>query len=187
MVNKYGLDESTAVPDVPRLLKNCFYTCDKAAVMAAREGDTVAFARAVGPALLARAGSIADRVPTVAHWLTRIARDMGVNEIANEMFSRDDLFRMGNGDRIELIPEWWKNDDPELLLDTRYGLFADNVHLTISNTIATGGLGREAELAIRHGWVKTSAQWFEFAMALDHVTQYTTDAMYRSVLPPGMM
>jgi len=186
MVDDYGLDENTAVPDVPRLLSNCFYTTDKAAIAAANEGDELAFARAVGPALVARAASIADRVPTIAHWLTRVARDMSDAKIADEMFSRDDLFRMGNGDRIELIPEWWKNDDPELLLDTRFGLFVDNVHQRISNTVATGGLGREAELAVRHKWVKTSAEWFAFASALDHVTVYTSDSLYRSVLPPGM-
>jgi len=187
MANKYGLDESTAVPDVPRLLKNCFYTTDNFALAAAKQGDEMAFARAVGPAIVARAGSIADRVPTIAHWMTRIARDMGVKDITNEMFSRDDLFRMGNGERVEILPEWWKNDDPASLLDVRYGMFVDNVHLQISNSQATGGLGREAELAIRHGWVKTASEWFEFATMLTHVSQHTSDADFRSIVPKGMM
>jgi len=187
VVNKYGLDESTAVPDVPRLLANCFYTTAKEAVQAARDGDSVKFARVVGPALLARAGSIADRVPTIATWLTRCAESLSDDKMYDELFSRDDMYRLGVEDMTELLPEWWKNDDPEKLLDTRYGSFSDNVYRQVSNSVATGGLGREANLAVRHGWVRTTAEWYEFAAILDAVSVHTSDEMFRSIVPPGMM
>jgi len=186
VVNAHGLDLATAVPDVPRLLSNCFYTTAAEAVAAAREGDANMFGRVVGPALMARAGSIADRVPSIARWLVTIASDLSP-DISNDMFSRDDLFRLGSGSIEELIPEWWKNDDPERLLDTRYERFADQIHRQISNTIATGGLRREADLAIRHGWTKTSDEWFEFVTTLESVSHLTTDEAYRRIVPSGMM
>lgn len=186
VVNSHGLDVETAMPDVPRLLANCFYTTAHEAVQAARDGDTNMFGRVVGPALLARAGSIADRVPSVARWLVGIANDLSP-DVTNDMFSRDDLFRLGQGSLEELIPEWWKNDDPEKLLDTRYERFSDMVNRQISNTVATGGLRREADLAIRHGWVKTSDEWFEFVTTLESVSHLTNDEAYRRIVPSGMM
>lgn len=190
IVNQNGLDEATAMPDVPRMLANCFYTTAKEAVGAARDGDPVQFARVAGPALIARAGSIADRVPSVAHWLTRLASGLtnkDGNPISDEMFSRDDMYRLGVEDLTELLPEWWKDDAPEKLLDTRYGSFCDNVYRQVSNSIATGGLSREADLAVRHGWVKTSAEWFNYVNMLSAVDCTTTDEVYRRIMPPGMM
>lgn len=192
-VNQHGLDESTAMPDVPRMLANCFYTTAKEAVAAAETGDSVTFARVVGPALIARAGSIAERVPSVARWLTKIASRLSTGDttdgeqIADEMFSREDMFRLGVADLTELLPEWWKDDDPEKLLDTRYGSFCDNVFRQVSNSIATDGLSREATLAVRHGWVKTRAEWFEYVNTLEAVDYTTADEVYRSIMPPGMM
>lgn len=184
---EYGLDASTAVPDVPRMLENCFYTTAKEAVKAAAEGDAVQFARVVGPALIARAGSIADRVPSIAHWLTKLAGSLdGKDGIADEMFSRDDLFRLGVADLTELLPEWWKDDDPQKLLDTRYGSFCDNVYRQVSNAIATGGLIREADLAVRHGWVRTNSEWFDFVRMLDAITLTTSEEVYRRLVPSGM-
>jgi len=198
IVTQYGLDESTATPDVPRMLANCFYTTAKEAVAAAKDGDAVSFARVVGPALIARAGSIADRVPSVARWLTKLASvltdgDTGQRNskdgelIADEMFSRDDMYRLGVADLTELLPEWWKDDDPVKLLDTRYGSFCDNVYRQVSDSIATDGLSREANLAIRHGWVKTRAEWFNYVNMLEAVGCTTADEVYRSIMPPGMM
>lgn len=193
VVTQHGLDASTAVPDVPRMLANCFLTTAKEAVVAAAEGNSALFARVVGPALIARAGSIADRVPSVAHWLVRLAESLMKRSaeqdggIADDMFTRDDLFRLGVADLTELLPEWWKDDDPEKLLDTRYGSFCDNVYRQVSNSIATGGLSREADLAVRHGWVKTSAEWFEYANTLPAIHCSTADEVYRKVMPPGMM
>lgn len=190
VVTQNGLDESTAAPDVPRLLANCFYTTSKAAVEAAKAGDKTAFAREVGPALIARAGSIADRVPSVARWLTQRAGELATDDgsnITDEMFSRDDMYRLGVADLNELLPEWWKNDDPEKLLDTRYGSFCDNVHRQVSNSIASGGLSREADLAVRHGWVRTRAEWFNYVNTLDAVNCTTSDEVYRSIMPAGML
>lgn len=193
LVNAYGLDESTAVPDVPRMLANCFYTTAKEAVVAAREGDHARLARVVGPALIARAGSIADRVPSVAHWFTRLASELvdgsctsDGTPLADDMFSRDDMYRLGVADLTELLPEWWRDDDPEKLLDTRYGSFCDNVYRQVSNSVATDGLSREADLAIRHGWVKTSAEWFNYVTALSAVGCATSNEAYRGIVPPGM-
>lgn len=190
VVNKYGLDEASAIPDVPRMLGNCFYTTAKEAVEAAKDGDPITFGRVAGPALIARAGSIAERVPSVARWITRLANgltDRDGNVITDEMFSRDDLFRLGVADLTELMPEWWKDDDPEKLLDLRYGSFCDNVFRQVSNSIASGGLSREAELAVRHGWVKTTAEWFEYVTLLDAVDCHTCDDVYRRIVPSGMM
>jgi len=190
VVNRYGLDEVSAVPDIPRLLRNCFYTTAKEAVDAAKHGDPVIFGRVTGPALIARAGSIADRVPSIARWLTRLANSFtnkDGNGITDEMFSRDDLYRLGKDDLTELLPEWWKDDDPEKLLDIKYGSFSNNVFRQVSNSIATGGLSREADLAVRHGWVKTSAEWFEYVTLLDAVHFQTADDVYRRIVPPGMM
>lgn len=186
VVNANGLDLATAVPDVPRMLASCFYTTAREAVQAAQQGDSNAFGRVVGPALLARAGSIADRVPSVARWLVNIATTLSP-DVTNDMFSRDDMFRMGQGTLEELLPEWWKNDDPERLLDQRYEAFADNIVRQISNTVATGGLSREADLATRHGWVKTTTEWFEYVSMLESVTHLTTDQAYRHAMPPGMV
>jgi len=194
IVTEHGLDEATAMPDVPRMLANAFYTTAKDAVQAAKDGDSVQFARVVGPALMARAGSIAERVPSIAHWLTRLASGTSggcfTNDglpIADEMFSRDDMYRLGVADLTELLPEWWKDDDPEKLLDTRYGSFCDNVFRQVSNSIATGGLSREADLAVRHGWVKTNSEWFEFVNMLSAVDCSTPDEVYRRIVPAGMM
>lgn len=187
VVNKYGLDGATAVPDVPRLLKNCFYTTCKEAVVAAREGDALTFGRVVGPALVARAGPLAERVPSIARWLYRMSRELARGtHLDDAMFTRDDMYRLGSGDMVELLPEWWKNDDPAMLFDTRYGTFCDNVSRQISNSVASGGIEREATLAVRHGWVKTSCEWFEFVQQLDVVGYETSDTMFRSILPPGM-
>lgn len=190
VVNQHGLEESTAMPDVPRMLRNCFYTTAKEAIEAAKQGDSVTFGRVVGPALIARAGSIADRVPSIARWLTRLASSMSGDDgkgITDEMFSREDLFRLGKDDLVELLPEWWKDDDPEKLLDVKYGSFCDNVFRQVSNSVATGGLSREADLAVRHGWVKTTAEWFEYVTMLDAVNCETADEVYRRIMPPGMM
>lgn len=190
VVNQYGLDETTAMPDVPRMLANCFYTTAKEAIALAKHGDPLGFGRVVGPALIARAGSIADRAPSIAHWLTRLAggfTNKDGDTIADEMFSRDDMYRLGVEDMNELLPEWWKNDDPAKLLDTRYGSFCDNVLRQVSNSIATGGLCREADLAVRHGWVKTKSEWFNFVNTLTAVECTTSDEDYRRIVPPGMM
>jgi hypothetical protein len=176
------------------MLANCFYTTAKEAVTAAKDGNAVSFVRVVGPALIARAGSIADRVPSIAHWMTKLASGStsgyylkdGI-PIADEMFSRDDMYRLGVEDLTELLPEWWKDDDPVKLLDTRYGSFSDNVFRQVSNSIATGGLSREADLAVRHGWVKTTAEWFNYVTTLSAVDCTTADEVYRSIVPPGMM
>jgi len=190
IVNQHGLDEATAMPDVPRMLCNCFYSTAKDAINAAKHGDPQAFGRAVGPALIARAGSIADRVPSIARWLTRLASELTDKDgkgITDEMFSRDDLFRMNMGDLTELLPEWWQDDDPEKLLDTKYGSFCDNVYRQVSNSVATGGLSREADLAVRHGWVKTTSEWFEYVTMLDAISWSTADEVYRRIVPAGMM
>jgi hypothetical protein len=191
VVNKYGLDEDTAVPDIPRLLSNCFYTTAKEAVNAAKAGDATAFGRTVGPALIARAASIADRVPTVARWLTKMCLEFGDISITDEMFSRDDLFRLGADTMVEVLDpelEWWKDDDPEkILTDIRYGSFCDSVHRQVSNSIAEGGLTREADLAVRHGWVKTTSEWHCFVTNLEMVTCHTPDQLYRKIVPSGMM
>ena len=192
VVNANGLDESTAIPDVPRMLENVFYTTAKVAVNAAIGGDPVGFSRLVGPALIARAGQIADRVPSVAHWLTRLANGLARScghdgEISDEMFSRDDMYRLGVAELNELLPEWWKDDDPQKLLDTRYGTFCDNVNRQVSNSIAAGGLRREADLAVRHGWVKTNSEWFEYVNMLSAIELTTPDEVYRKIVPAGMM
>jgi hypothetical protein len=186
VVNAYGLDEDTACPDVPRMLENCFYSTAREAVEAAKNGDAITMGRVVGPALIARAGSIAEHVPSIARWLTRVANDLAP-EISDEMFTRDDMFRLGRDDLFELIPEWWKDDDPEKLLDVKYGKFSDNVNRQISNSIATGGLLREVDLAIRHKWVRTSQEWFEFVNLLDAVDHHTKDDVYRKIVPKGMI
>ena len=183
---EYGLDADTAMPDVPRMLENCFYTTAKEAVQAAVAGETAPFGRVVGPALIARAGSIADRVPSVARWLTQLAGSFNGGEIVDEMFTRDDMFRLGVADLNELLPEWWKDDDPQKLLDTRYGSFTDNVNRQVSNSIATGGLSREADLAMRHGWVKTKSEWFDFVTCLEAINLTTPDEVYRKIVPAGM-
>ena len=186
VVNRYGLDEDTACPDIPRMLENCFYSTAREAIDAAKDGDAIAMGRVVGPALIARAGSIAERVPSIARWLCRIANSLAP-EIADEMFTRDDLFRLGRDDLFELIPEFWKDDDPEKLLDIKYGKFSDNVNKQVSTTIATNGLLREVDLATRHGWVRTSAEWYEFVTYLDAVTYQTADDVFRKIVPKGMI
>jgi len=69
----------------------------------------------------------------------------------------------------------------------KYGSFADNVVRQVSNSVAAGGLSREADLAIRHGWVKSSQEWFEYATMLDAITNHTQDDDYRRIMPKGMM
>lgn len=192
VVNAYGLDEATAIPDVPRLLENVFYTTAKEAVKAAVGGDALQFSRVVGPAMIARAGQMADRAPSIAHWLVRLANGLSRScghdgEIADEMFSRDDMYKLGVAELAELLPEWWKDDDPQKLLDTRYGSFCDNVNRQVSNSIAAGGLSREADLAVRHGWVKTSSEWFDFVNMLSAINLSTPDGVYRKIVPSGMM
>lgn len=186
-VNKYGLDESTAVPDVPRLLKNAGYSTSKEAVTAAIEGDGMTFGRVVGPALLARAGSIAARTPTVARWLVKLSQDLGVkHDIGDHEFSRDDVYKLGTDDMTELLPEFWKNDDPEKILDIRYETFSDGVLREISNSVSSGGVSAEADLALKHGWVKTKSEWYTFASCLEAVGVGTSDADFRSIIPHGM-
>jgi len=185
-VTPHGIDESTAIPDVPRMLRNVFYSTAKEAVEAAKSGDKVAFGRVVGPALIARAGAIATRVPTVARWLTRLSSEV-CDKITDEMFSRDDQFRMGTDAVHELTPEWWKNDEPEIILDKKFGTFIGNVLKDVSGSIAAGGLQREATLAVKHGWVKSTDEWHTFAGLLEAVNLSTSDADYRSIVPPGMM
>jgi len=185
-VTEFGLDATSAVPDLPRMLRNCFYSCDKAAVKACREGDIVALGRSVGPALIARASSIACRVPTVARWLCILAAGFHAT-IADESFSREDMYRMGKGVELgDLLPEWWKDDDPQTMLDQRYESFLDNVNRQVSNCLSCDGLTHETELAIKHGWVKDAEEWRQFADALNAVTLSTTPAEMRLMLPEGM-
>jgi len=187
-VDKCGLDAHTAVPDVPRLLKNVGYSTAKEAVAAAANGDGDAFARIIGPALLARAGSIAEKVPTIARWLVKVSQHLGTrHNISDEEFSRDDVFKMGTDDMAELLPEFWCNDDPERLCCVRYERFVSKIQRDISNAIATGGIRAESRLAIRHGWVKTESEWCAFASCLEAVSVGTSDADFRAIVPPGMM
>lgn len=187
-VCKYGLDEHTAVPDVPRMLKNLGYSTAKEAVAAAIAGDGVAFARVIGPSMLARAGSIAERVPSIARWIVKMAQHLGLrHDLSDEEFTRDDVFKMGTDDMTELLPEFWKDDDPVKLCCVRYESFASKIHKEISNSIASGGVRAEAQLAIRHGWVKSESEWCHFVTCLEAVSLGTSDADFRSIIPPGMM
>jgi hypothetical protein len=187
-VNKYGLDGATAVPDVPRLLKNAGYSTAKEAVSAAISGDEAVFGRVVGPALFARAGSIAEKAPSIARWLVRMSQELGMKmNISDSFFSRDDVFKMGTDDLTEILPEFWKDDNPEKILNVRYETFADGVLREISNSVASGGLSSEATLAVRHGWVKTASEWYTFVSCLEAVNAGTSDADFRSIVPPGMM
>jgi len=187
-VGKYGLEEHTAVPDVPRLLKNVGYSTAREAVAAAIAGDGAAFARIVGPAMLARAGSIADKVPSIARWMVKMSEHLGLrHDLMDADFTRDDIFKMGTDDMTELLPEFWKDDDPMKLCSIRYESFASKIQKEISNSIASGGISAEARLAIRHGWVKTESEWCKFTSSLEAVSLGTTDADFRSIIPPGMM
>jgi hypothetical protein len=187
-VNKYGLDVETALPDVPRMLKNLGYTTAKEAISAAFDGDKEMFGRVVGPALIARAGSIAQRAPTIARWLVRLSQLLKErSDYTDDTFTREDIFRMGTDDMVELLPEWWKNDDPEILLSRRYESFLDHVLREISNSVASNGCTDEATLAVKHGWVRTTDEWFRFVQALEVCSLDTTDELFRSIVPKGMM
>lgn len=187
-VTKYGLDETTATPDVPRMLKNLGYSTAKEAVQAAQRNDVEGFGRVVAPALVARAGSIAPRCPTVARWLMNLAYGMCKEyQLTDAQFSRDDMFRLGADDMNELLPEWWKDDDPAKLCACKYESFLGKVSTDISNAVASGQITVEADLAIKHGWVNTAKEWFEFAHALNMVNTGTPDELFRSIVPPGMM
>lgn len=183
-VNHFGLDWDTAMPDVPRLLQNAGYSTAKAAVLAAVSGDSKEFGHVVSPAVMARASSIAMRTPSIARWLCDLALEAN-EDLEDSRFSRDDLFRM-NGDLQELLPEWWQNDDPARLLKVRFLSFADQTNSLISESIATGGACREAELAVRHGWVETEGEWRRFVGMLPAVTRHTSCAEFRAILPAGM-
>jgi len=187
-VNRYGLDGATAVPDVPRLLKNVGYSTAKEAVSSAISGDGEAFGRVVGPALLARAGSIAERVPSIARWLVRMSQELGMKmNISDSEFSRDDVYKMGTDDLTEILPEFWKDDNPEKILNVRFETFVDGVLREISNSVASGGLATEATLAVKHGWVKTVSEWYTFVSCLEAVNVGTSDTDFRSIVPSGMM
>lgn len=187
-VNKYGLDGSTAVPDVPRMFKNFGYSTAKEAVLAAQRNDVECFGRVIAPALIARAGSIASRTPTIAKWLMTLAYGMSKEyNLHDAQFSRDDMYRLGADDMTELLPEWWKDDDPAKLCAQKYESFLGKVSTDISNAVACGQITVESELAVRHGWVNTFTEWFEFAHALNMVDTSTSDELFRSIVPPGMM
>jgi hypothetical protein len=196
-VTDYGLDADSAVPDVPRMLCHCYYTTARAAVTAALEGDSLQFGRQVAPALLARASSIATRVPSIANYLVRCADELLYEETVkdkrwgatdNLVFNRDDMFRMGQDAYAELLPEWWKDDDPTKLIEysARYETFVDQVRRLVSSTVASGGLARECALARQHKWVRNDAEWYTFITTLDHVSLQTSDADFRAMLPIGL-
>ncbi len=185
-VDGFGLVWDGAVPDVPRLLSNCFYSHSKEAVTAAVTGDAIAFGRAVGPALISRASSIADKVPSIARWLAEQACELSPN-IVDELFSRDAMFRMETVQAAELLPDWYKGDDPNRILDQRYESFVDNVHRRVQNSISAGGLMDEANLAIQHGWVTSVNEWCTFVDRLGAITRASPQDAYRAIVPPGMM
>jgi len=208
VVDAHGLDVTTAVPDVPRLLNNCFYTTSKVAIAFAmndiwripnytewyshlddgqkRTAFLAAFGREIAPAIIAKASSIADRVPTIATWLLKCADEVMPKNLGDEVFTRDELFRMPEGHFRELLPEWWDVDDPDSILDQRWENFVDIVRRKVSNSIANDGVALEAKLALKHQWVKSTTGWNTFCEALDHVTLSTSDEDFRAILPKGM-
>ena len=166
MVDAFRLTVDTAMPDLPRMMQNCFYTTARDAIEASKSGQSHAFARAVTPGIVARAGSIATSVPSIANWMLTYVEALGESDLLAGELSRDDIFRLGRDDLIdEVLPEQWKGTDETLghyatnvrLLDTctKYGDFVMNVKETISNSIAQDGMRREAELAVQHGWVRS--------------------------------
>jgi len=186
VVDKYGLVPRSAMPDVPRLLQNCFYTTAKEAIEAAKSGDELRFARLVAPAVVARASSIADRAPSIASWLLRYVAELGDGKLRAECFTADDIYRMGRDDLMQdLLPERWKGDDQEKFLDSvrKYGDFIDNVQEAISNSIASGGLAREAELAVEHKWVQTEREWTELVTKLGFVIPGVKESLFREIFP----
>jgi len=188
VMDEFGMDWNTATPDVPRLLGNCFYSTAKEAVSSANEGHPLVFGRVVGPGLIARAASIAKRMPSIASWLLVMAASVGdADGMGDVDFSVDDQFRMGIEVYTDIIPEWWKDDDPETILDVKYGSFVDQTYRAVSDAVATGAVEREVTLALRHGWVKDSSEWFDFITALQCVSVMTSDEEYRKIVPAGMM
>jgi hypothetical protein len=103
-------------------------------------------------------------------------------------FNRDDLYRLGS-DLGDILPEYWKNDDPVRILSEscKYGHYADNVREKISNSIASGGLETEISLAIRHGWVKDEQEWHTYVSSLRAIDLQSSTADIRSITPPGML
>jgi len=186
VVDKYGLVPRSAMPDVPRLLQNCFYTTAREAIDAAKSGDELRFARLVAPAVVARASSIAERAPSIASWLLRYVAELGDGKLRAECFTADDIYRMGRDDLMQdLLPERWKGDDQQKLLDSvrKYGDFIDNVQEAISNSIASGGLAREAELAVEHKWVQTEREWTEIVTKLGLVVPGVKESLFREIFP----
>jgi hypothetical protein len=183
VVDEAGLVPGTEVPDVPRLLGNLFRSTSKEAVAAA---DSEAWRPIVAASLVSRIAGVAFRVPSIAHWAMDIADELAVS---SEMtFSRDDLVRLGS-DLGDVIPEWWKDDDPVRILDeaVKYGHYADHVRCTISNSVAADGLATEVALAVRHGWVKDEQEWLTYVGNLRAIGLRSSTADIRSITPPGML
>ena len=194
MVDEYGLATDTAMPDLPRMLQNCFYTTAQEALAASKAGQPGVFARAVTPGVVARAGSIASRTPSIALWMLRYVADLGDGELFATELSRDDIYRLGRDDLLEeVMPELWKGTDPILghaattvkILDraTKYGDYVSNVETMIANTIAQDGISREAELAVQHGWVRTKEEWNSVMRKLNLFVPGCDEAHFRAIWP----
>lgn len=186
VVTPEGLDYALASPDIPRLFKNVFYSHAKEAVQAAVEGDKEQFAKVVGPALIARAMSIADKFPSVANFLINYAESqIGANMALCTTYTRDDLFRM-NVDLDDLLPEWWKDDDPTKLMPTTFGTYVSQARNAVSASIASGGIGDEACLAMQFKFAPTVMTWNDFCLSLNSVTSSTSDDDWRRILLPQL-
>lgn len=183
VVDEAGMVPGTEVPDVPRLLRNLFRSTSKDAVRLAK---TEGWRPIVAASLVSRIAGIAYRVPSIAHWAMSLADELAVS--AEMEFTRDDLFRLGS-DLGDILPEYWKDDDPTRILNesVKYGHYADGVRCTISNSIAAGGLELEVALAVRHGWVKDEQEWRTFTANLQAIGLQSATVDIRSILPPGMM
>jgi hypothetical protein len=185
--NETGLERGTACPDMPRLLANCFYSSDKSAIKAAQSGDSSAFALAVGPALIARAAQIATTCPSVTTWLLNLAASIGDADLHTAEFTRDDMYKLGAEREMEgLLPEGWKQVNLNRYCEISYGSFLDRANVSVSTCLASGGLAREASLAIAHKWVDTADEWNEFLDKLPLINLMTTRAEFEEVLPPRM-
>lgn len=186
IVDKYGLVTDTAMPDLPRMMQNCFYTTAKEAILASRLGQANLFAKLVGPGVVARAGSIASKAPSIARWLLDYTAALGDGSLHAEDMKADDLYRLNRNDLLEdVLPERWKSDDQERILDyaMKFGDFVENVEESISNSIAAQGLDREAELAIQHKWVRTKEEWNDMLLRLQCVVPGSSEAEFRAIFP----
>jgi len=182
-----GLARGTACPDMPRLLANCFYSSDKAAIKAAKDGDMNAFAMSVGPALIARASQIATTCPSVAIWLLNLAGSLGDADLHQAHYTRDDIYRLGAEKDLEgLLPEGWKKVNLNRYCEISYGSFLDRANVAVHTSLSSGGLAREASLAIAHRWVDNVDEWNTFCDRLPLINLMTTRAEFEEVLPPRM-